>query len=176
MIFDIEEIPEGGLNFDVLAEKEQFEIDQQDCFLSDAVKVKGVLTRIERDICFSGDLHALLQLTCTRCLKPFPFKVESKIQVHFVPRTKEPSPGSEVEIKETDIEQEIYEEDRIDLSGPIRDQILLEVPLMHLCQEDCKGICSECGIDLNSNQCECQTEGAIDPRFAVLKNLKDKLK
>jgi len=176
MIFDIGEIPEGGLNFDVLADKEQFEIDQPDCTLIDGVKVKGSLKKIERDICFFGDLQAQLQLTCTRCLKPFPFQVESKIQIHFVPRAKEQSPGSEVEIKETDIEQEVYEDDRVDMSGPIRDQILLEVPLMHLCQKDCKGICSECGTDLNLNQCECQNEGQIDPRFAVLKKFKDKLK
>ncbi len=176
MIFDIEEIPEGGLNFDMLAGKEQYGIEQSDCSLTDDVKVKGKLTRIERDICFAGDLQASLQVTCTRCLKPFPFSVKSKIQVHFVPRVKEPSPGSEVEIRETDIEQEVYEEDLVDLSGPIRDQILLEVPLIRLCQEDCKGICSECGIDLNSKHCDCKNEGQIDPRFAELLKLKDKLK
>ncbi len=176
MIFEIEEIPEGGLNFDVLAPKGQFGIEQKDCFLANDVKVKGKLTKIERDICFAGDLQASLQVNCTRCLKTFPFLVISKIQVHFVPRVKEPSPGSEIEIKETDIEQEVYEGDRVDLSGPVRDQILLEVPLIRLCKEDCKGICSECGIDLNSSQCDCKNEGQIDPRFAELLKLKDKLK
>ncbi len=176
MIFEIEEIPEGGFSFDVLADKEHFGIDQPDCTLVDGVKVKGKLTKIEREICFSGDLEAQLKVACTRCLKPFPFEVKSKIQVHFIPRIKEPSPGSEVEIKETDIEKEVYENDRVDLSGPVRDQILLDVPLMCLCQEDCKGICPECGIDLNSNQCECNSEGKIDPRFAELLKLKDKLK
>jgi len=58
------------------------------------------------------------------------------------------------------------------LSGPIRDNILLDVPLVLLCNEGCKGICSECGSDLNTNQCECQKEGEVDPRFAVLKTFK----
>ena len=63
MIFEIEEIPEGGLNFDVLEGKEHFQIDQSDCTLTDAVKVQGKLTRIEREVCFSGDLEApLLEL------------------------------------------------------------------------------------------------------------------
>lgn len=176
MVFEIEEIPEEGLSFDVLEGREHFGIDQSDCALTDAVKVWGKLTRIEREVCFSGDLEAPLLVTCTRCLKPFSLQVTNKVQVHFIPRVKESSPGSEVEIRETDIEKELYEEDRVDLHGPIRDQILLDVPLIRLCQEDCKGICSECGNDRNSDPCECENDGQIDPRFAVLQKLKEKLK
>ena len=101
--------------------------------------------------------------------------VRNKLKVHFVPRIKETSPGSEVEVKGTDIEKEVYQEGRIDLSNSLRDQILLDVPLIILCGEDCKGICLVCGNDLNLNQCNCQDDTKIDPRFAVLKNLKDKL-
>jgi uncharacterized protein len=176
MIFEIEEIPEGGLNFDVLEGKEHFGIDQSDCALSDGVKVCGKLTKIEGEVCFAGYVEALLLVTCTRCLKPFHLQVKNKVQAHYVPRAKESSPGSEVEISEADIDQEIYQEDRIDLHGSIRDQILLEVPLILLCQENCKGICPECGIDRNSDRCECENDGEIDPRFAVLQKLKDKLK
>ena len=172
MIFEIEEIPDGGLDFNLLAEKEQFEINQPDCSLSGNVRVNGKLTRIEQDIFFSGQLQASLQVDCTRCLKPFPLVVKNKMQVHFIPRAKEQSSGAEVEVKETDIEQEIYKEDRVDLSAPVRDNILLDVPLIRLCNDGCKGICSKCGNDLNTNQCECQSEGEIDPRFAVLKKLK----
>lgn len=176
MIFEIEEIPEGGLNLDVLEGKEHFGIDQADCALTDDVKVRGKLKKIEREVSFSGFLEAPLVVTCTRCLKPFPFQVKGKVQVHFIPRAKESSPGSEVEITETDIEQEIYEDDRVDLYGPVRDQILLDVPLIRLCQEDCKGLCPECGRDRNSDPCECESEGQIDPRLAVLQKLKEKLK
>jgi hypothetical protein len=52
MIFEIEEIPDGGLDFNLLAEKEQFEINQPDCSLSGNVRVNGKLTRIEQDIFF----------------------------------------------------------------------------------------------------------------------------
>ena len=176
MIFEIEEIPEGGLNFDVLEGKEHFGIDESDCALTDGVKVCGKLTKIEREVCFAGYVEAPLLVTCTRCLKRFSLQVKSKVQAHFVPREKQYSNGSEVEISETDIEKEIYEEDRIDLYGPIRDQILLEVPLILLCQENCKGICPGCGRDRNTDLCECENYVVIDPRFAVLQKLKDKLK
>ena len=101
MIFEIEEIPDGGMDFNLLAEKEQFEINQPDCSLRGNVRVNGKLTRIERDILFAGDLQASLQVACTRCLKPYSLNVKNKIQVHFIPRAKEQSPGTEVEVKET---------------------------------------------------------------------------
>ena len=176
MIFEIEEIPERGLNLELLVAKEQFEINQPDCSLSGGIKVKGRLLRLERDVSFSGELQAILRVACTRCLNLFPYNVETGVKAYFKPREKDSSPGVEIEIKELDIEQEIYDADRVDLRGPIRDQVLLGIPLMCLCREDCKGICSECGTELNANQCKCRNQGQIDPRLAVLKEIKDKLK
>ena len=176
MIFEIDEIPEGGLSFDLFARKEQFKIDHPDCFLAENVKIKGKIKRIGHEVFFAGELQTLLQVICTRCLKGFSLPVKNKIQVHFVPKVKYRSRGSEFEIKETDIEKEVYHENRIDLRGPVRDQVLLDVPLICLCRDDCQGICPMCGNDFNANQCECKNEEEINPRFAVLKNLKDKLK
>ena len=176
MIFEIDEIPEEGLGFDLCANKEQFKIDQPDCSLAENVKIKGRLTRLDKEVFFTGELQTLLQVICTRCLKSFSLPIKNKVQVHFVPQVKDPLPGSEVELKETDIEKEVYHEDRIDLRSSVRDQILLDVPLICLCQKDCKGICPVCGNNFNANQCECKNEEEIDPRLAVLKNLKDKLK
>ncbi len=176
MIFEVDEIPEGGLNVDFFVKKEQLQIDQPECYLAENVKIKAKLKRIEHEVFFTGELQTLLQVICNRCLKSFSLPVDNKIQVHFVPQVKEPSPGSEVEIKETDIEKEVYQEDWIDLRGPVRDQVLLDLPLIRLCQKGCKGICPVCGNDFNAKQCECRNEEEIDPRLAVLKNLKDKLK
>ena len=176
MIFEIDEIPEEGLGFDLFANKEQFKIDQPDCSLTENVKIKGRLTRINKEVFFAGELQTLLQVICTRCLKSFSLQIKNKIQVHFVPQVKDPLSGREVELKETDIEKEIYQEGRIDLRDLVRDQVLLDVPLICLCQDDCKGICTVCGNDFNANHCECKNEEEIDSRFAVLKNLKDKLK
>ena len=176
MIFEVDEIPEGGLNVDFFVKKEQLQIDQPECYLAENVNIKAKLKRIEHEVFFAGELQTLLQVICNRCLKSFSLPVNNKIQVHFVPQVKEPSPGSEVEIKETDIEKEVYQEDWIDLRGPVRDQVLLDLPLINVCKKDCKGMCSVCGNDFNVNQCECQNEEEIDPRLAVLKKLKDKLK
>ena len=77
MIFEIEDIPEGGLNLDLLAAKEQFEINQPDCSLSEDIKLRGRLAKIEQDINFSGELQAILQVACTRCLNLFVYNIET---------------------------------------------------------------------------------------------------
>ena len=79
MIFEIDEIPEGGLSFDLFAKKEQFKIDQSDCFLAENVKIKGKLKRIDHEVFFAGELQTLLQVICSRCLKGFSLPVKNKI-------------------------------------------------------------------------------------------------
>ena len=58
----------------------------------------------------------------------------------------------------------------IDADDTLIEQILLELPLKHLCREDCKGLCPKCGADLNTTQCSCDTSDP-DPRFDVLRKL-----
>ena len=56
---------------------------------------------------------------------------------------------------------------KLDLDAPICDEILLSFPMRILCSEDCKGLCSGCGADLNREACRC-TKKEVDPRLAKL--------
>ncbi len=58
----------------------------------------------------------------------------------------------------------------LDLFSLVRDDILLELPIKHLCSEDCLGLCPKCGHNLNEGSCGCKKE-AVDPRMAVLDEL-----
>lgn len=60
----------------------------------------------------------------------------------------------------------------IDLYELIRADVLLELPRKNLCKEDCKGLCSSCGINLNKTTCNC-ISNHIDPRLADLKKFID---
>jgi uncharacterized protein len=51
--------------------------------------------------------------------------------------------------------------------------MILEIPINPVCKEDCKGLCSVCGNNLNSEPCDHELD-SIDPRMAVLKSLLDK--
>ena len=176
MIFVIEQIHEEGLSFDILVPKECFDLDSTDCVLAEGVKVQGTLERTGLEILCKGSLETGLSVTCTRCLSDFSFVVKSELKVHFIPRTDNNKLAHEIELTELDVEQEFYEEGRVDLSSPARDLILLSLPQVILCRQDCDGLCPKCGTNLNVNKCDCKNEGSYDPRLAVLQQLKDKLK
>ena len=176
MIFEIDKIDEEGQSFEVLESKQHFNIDPPDCVLTEDVKIQGRLVKIDQEILCQGLLETGLSVTCTRCLIGFSFPVKNKLRVHFIARVENCETGKKIELTDLDFEQEFYEEGRIDLSCPVRDLILLSLPQVRLCQEDCSGLCSQCGTNLNENNCDCNNEEPYDPRLAVLQKLKDKLK
>ena len=74
------------------------------------------------------------------------------------------------ELTEAEMSVSVFDGQAIDVDEMVKEQILLAVPTRMLCREDCKGICPECGTDLNVGECKCVKDD-IDPRWAALKNL-----
>ncbi len=174
MFFAIDEIPEAGLDFAVVKKKRDFDVQQPGVSLGRDIEVAGTLSVSEKDVFLSGKIKTELTLQCSLCLEPFQFPVESKVTAHFVPREQ---PGhQEVELSASDIDIEYYDGNRIDISQPVHDQIFLALPFVPVCREDCKGLCPECGKNLNKGACGCSHEGPVDPRLEVLRSLKEKLK
>ena len=68
-------------------------------------------------------------------------------------------------------EQDTFDGKVIDLDPIVREQLLLALPMSAVCTEDCKGLCTVCGQNLNEKQCGCDTR-QVDPRLAALKNIK----
>jgi uncharacterized protein len=176
MIFDVGEIPDTGLEFDLREKRDRFDINQSDCFLSNDVIIHGTLRVVEGDGFFNGTVKTELTLTCSRCLEPFKFKVDSKVSAHYVPLQSTESEKVEHELHEADIDLEVYRDDRINVKQVIHDQIILSAPVMALCREDCKGLCPTCGANKNKDDCQCAEKNEIDPRLVILKSIKDKLK
>ena len=58
----------------------------------------------------------------------------------------------------------------LNLSELVESDILLELPTKMLCKEECKGLCQNCGKDLNEGSCNCKTQ-FVNPKFAALKDL-----
>jgi len=115
-------------------------------------------------------------MICSRCLEPLDYKIRSKVTSRYVSDQDSGNLESDVELRASDIEVEYYPDGRIDLTQAVYDQMMLSLPLVRLCREDCRGICSQCGVNRNIKNCQCSDKGSIDPRLAVLKTLKDKLK
>jgi len=126
-----------------------------------------------KDIRLRGNLSADLELQCARCLEPVPQKIRRDFELLYRPLGAD---AGRDELSVTDAEAEIgyYQGEGLLLEDVLREQVLLALPLKITCREDCKGLCPQCGKNLNQEKCSCTT-GVEDPRWAALKDVRSRL-
>ena len=176
MEFEIDRIPNNGLDFDISVNADEFEINQDDCSLEGPVAVKGEIKLLKKEVYFKGKTKADLRLICSRCLVPFKHLAETDVFARFIPKSKSDDLELERQMLEEEIDAEFYTDSKVNINASVRDAILLALPIIQLCKKKCLGLCSECGQNLNESKCKCGDNAAIDPRFEKLKQLRDKLK
>ena len=103
-------------------------------------------------------------MNCDRCLK----EVDEVINLDFFREVFAPDEIAESTDEKSD--QTFMEGYQLNVEDLINDEILLSLPMKVLCSEDCKGICRQCGKDLNEGECGCDTF-VPDPRMAVIKDI-----
>ncbi len=101
--------------------------------------------------------------SCDRCLDEFNQNLEASFQLIYSKHSRDQFADDEYRFLGED-------ETEIDLSADVRENILLVIPMKHLCRESCKGLCPHCGVNLNYESCDCHQE-TIDPRWEKLKIL-----
>ena len=112
-------------------------------------------------------LQGLLAQKCRRCLEPVSVRVEEELELLF-------APGDEYAGMENGSVRLLPEGvGGLDLVEAIREDLILSQSLLALCRPDCKGLCPQCGINLNENRCECSQEES-DPRWDILRALNEK--
>jgi len=125
-------------------------------------------TRAGQEVELVGRVKARVEFECDRCLQPLAVTVEPSFDLLYLPPL---GTGDEHELGEDDLAIAFYQGDTIDVDDLVREQIELALPMSKLCREDCRGLCPECGANLNDGDCGCKDE-EIDPRWAALKQLK----
>ena len=117
-----------------------------------------------------GTVRTELELDCGRCLEPFRLPLDGAFDLRYLPAS-ELSNEDEREVTEEDLDTSFYREDQIDLNELLREQFYLALPMKPLCRDECRGLCPQCGTNLNTEACHC-TSGWEDPRLAPLRELK----
>ena len=117
-----------------------------------------------------GTARTELELTCSRCLEPYTMPVDAVFDVRYLPASDVAGDG-EGEVGEEDLDTSVYRDDHIDLNEVLREQFYLALPMKPLCEEACKGLCPQCGTNLNTGSCSCNAAWE-DPRLAALKQLR----
>ena len=124
------------------------------------------------DIRVVGKLDATMEVSCARCLDAVTHTVNWPFDLLYRPLGVDRR-AEEVEVSGADTEIGYYEGDGLLLEDVLREQVLLATPVKLVCRDDCKGLCPQCGANLNVETCNCQQPG--DPRWAALSELKNKL-
>lgn len=159
----ISDIPDEGLDLDI---EENF--GDEEVSLVSPVKAHLELTKAHSEIIVTGNVSAEMELECSRCLRKYRGFINETVNVVYHPLAEIGTDRHE--LKNDEMDMGFYKDEELDLRELIREQVMLNIQMKPLCDENCKGICSQCGTDLNTGTCSCQT-GKIDSRLEVLKKL-----
>lgn len=201
MLVKIEEIQGQGLDRTepikaqvltaALEESEGFSLVSSTPLIASFKKVSG-------RVFVKGRFSAALKCPCKRCTTDVPVPISVDFSLRMIPEPTAPREDDEVESlgngkgrkrraqkKEDDgladtaasfeldeIDAEPFDGKTIDLDPVVREQVLLALPVTVVCRDDCKGLCSTCGQDLNEKDCGHGKVKEVDVRLAKLKDIK----
>jgi uncharacterized protein len=126
------------------------------------------LSKSHREIILKVDVKVNANFECDRCTKDSVQQLNPVYQVVYLFGNP---PDENVNINVIYLHPEA---DKINIAPEVRDYVLLSLPMKKLCMEECKGLCRNCGKDLNEGDCKCETNN-IDSRWLPLKELQKKL-
>ena len=129
--------------------------------ITEPVKVKGYVENRAGIVSLKASADLVYEAPCDRCA------TEVRTEYHF------PVEHTLVVALESGDNDEFLEVPnmRLDLDELVEEDVNLALPGKYLCNEECKGLCPQCGVNLNETQCDCKAP--IDPRMAALLQLLD---
>ena len=127
------------------------------------VSLSGTYMLADETVIVRGVARAVIQSPCARCLRPTETRVEAELEEAFIRDTGEALAADE--------DQYLYSGHVLELDEAVRTALLLEMPSRVLCREDCRGLCDQCGADLNTTECSCQKDLTHRNPFSALASL-----
>jgi uncharacterized protein len=155
---------------------ERIGIDVIAVLAGEEIHLEMRLESVTQGVLVSAELSAIADGDCMRCLDPIELQIDRRIQELY--RYAPEKPHTKAERKRARQEGDDLNEDDvlmmdadfINLEGPIRDAIVLDLPVNPLCSPDCPGLCPGCGIKFSLLE-STHSHEAIDPRWAGLSGL-----
>jgi uncharacterized protein len=170
MLLDLSRIRKAEDHFERTFSAPVFSEDRETYRVVAPVRLAFAIYKDKEKFRLVGNVDTELELTCSRCLEPFRLPLHAAFDQRYLPFTHG-SHESETEVEDDDLETSFYRDDQIDLDQLLREQFYLALPMKPLCQEECRGLCPQCGTNLNLATCAC-APAWDDPRLEPLKNLK----
>jgi len=172
MQIEVDRLTEAGESFAHTFAPEELSLEEERARLAAAAHVTGRASRKGEQVHLDGKITTTVEVLCDRCLRPVEMPVEVDFDVTYIPAGAEGRiVEEEAELDERDLGLSVIGGETVRLDELAREQILLALPTRLLCREDCKGLCQQCGADLNESACDCPGAGT-DPRWGALAALK----
>ena len=162
MFIDLRTIPYGPRSFEFSLKKDWWRPDDK----NNPILAPDTPLHVKVEIHEAGDKYVL----DGACLEPYQRDLNYEFKVLMALPLSE-TDKEEVELIEEDMEVHFLRGEEVDLDEIIQEQVYLSLPIKFLCKEDCMGLCSICGNNLNRENCQCNREHG-HPGFLKLKNLR----
>ena len=155
--------PGQSFPFSVEGNIEDVGLNGDEVKIQNPVKIEGTIMYTGTNFFVKGFFEAEYTTSCALCFKPVKGNVECEFNEEYA------------------LDEDIAHPDRytyvgrnIDITKMVTDNICLNVPMKHLCQEECLGLCPKCGKNLNDGECDCDVNvGKSEIQEDVVKNKKE---
>ncbi len=140
------------------------------------------LQKVGTGVLLKGEFTAEVVVPCKRCVRDVKIMLPANFTLNLVPEDLAARHGVDDgadddehaerggSFRLEDAEQDTFDGKVIELDPIVREQILLALPMNAVCDDACKGLCGQCGHNLNDSACKCVPP--LDPRLAGLKDIK----
>lgn len=158
-----------GSHRDVAGEVAELELGD-DLVLAAPVAVLARIARTNRGVIVTGRVRTDLADTCGRCLAPLRIPIDAPIEEEVLPLVDLLS-GLRLDMAAEPEVFRLSDHHELDLEPLAREAIQLAAPIAPICRPDCRGLCPDCGVDLNTGPHD-HGEAPGDPRLARLLELR----
>lgn len=169
MIIDLSDIIKdygGRMNVSTSIEMDDTDFLGESFKFQKPLNIEGSIVNNTKSLEFSAKVEGEMQVHCARCSKPFIVPVKFRMNEILISEDGDSANDEAI----------VLSGEELDISDIVMNSFLMSVSGKYLCKDDCKGLCSKCGADLNNGDCGCDNE-EIDPRWAdlqkIMKNMTD---
>jgi len=170
MAMNINDIPPEGLTLEL---NQKLDLFNTGTVSTDFTAVLSIRSAGSGVIHITGRVQADPVFECSRCLKEFPYHIDTELNIDLAPATVLGT-GPDHELARSELDMEFYQGEEIEPLDLVKEQLLIAIPMVPLHRPDCKGLCPVCGTDLNEANCGCQKDRTGE--FGAFSALKDLLK
>ena len=166
MIINVDDIDEDELrvyfeetadNFPVLTKM----VTADECVFITPIITQARVFRVTDLIEIEGSVETKVRMTCSRCLNEYDTQLSDLYRLTYtkeLPKSLGDHDQSDIELSAEEMGLILFKGETIDLREALQEQIVMAIPQRPLCEKSCKGLCPNCGVNLNEGDCGCRKE------------------